>query len=45
MQQRLDSTIESPMSPNFQLNINPAYQLDNGMANTTNRQTHTGDKV
>ena len=45
LQQRLDSTIEAPMSPNFQLNMNPGYQLDNGMSDTTNRKTHTGEKV
>mmetsp|Transcript_44179 Transcript_44179/g.58641 ORF Transcript_44179/g.58641 Transcript_44179/m.58641 type:complete len:114 (-) Transcript_44179:236-577(-) len=37
MQQRLQGTIEAPMSPNFQLNFNAGYQLDNGMSNTTNR--------
>ena len=37
LQARLDSSIEAPMSPNFQLNMNPGYQLDNGMADTTVR--------
>ena len=37
IQQRLDSTIEAPMSPNFQLNMTPGYQMDNGMDVTTNR--------
>ena len=37
IQQRLDSTIEAPMSPNFQLNVTPGYQMDNGMDVTTNR--------
>jgi len=45
MQQRLQTTVEAPMSPAFQLNINPGYQLDNGMAVTTNRLTHTGHKA
>ena len=45
IQQRLDGTIEAPMSPNFQLNVTAGYQMDNGMANTTNRQTLTGERV
>ena len=44
IQSRLDGTIEAPMSPNFQLNMNPGYQLDNGMATTTNRVHLTGAK-
>ena len=45
LQSRLDSSIEAPMSPNLQLNINAGYHMDNGMAITTNRMTHTGEKV
>ena len=45
IQQRLNSTIEAPMSPNFQLNMNPGYQFDNGMDRTTNRTNLTGDKA
>ena len=45
MDQRLQSSIEAPMSPSFQLNVNPGYQLDNGMSTTTNRVTHTGEKA
>jgi hypothetical protein len=42
MQAQLQSSIEAPMSPQFQLNMNPGYQMDNGMDRTTNRMTMTG---
>ena len=42
IQQRLESTIEASMSPNFQLNTNAGYQFDNGMDRTTNRDNLTG---
>ena len=45
IQGRLDSTTEAPMSPNFQLNMNPGYQLDNGMNRTTVRETLKGEKT
>ena len=45
VQKRLDSNIEAPMSPNFQLNVNPGYEIDNGMAVTTNRVNLTGEKA
>lgn len=44
IQQRLDSTIEAPMSPNFQINVTPGYQLDNQMDVTTNRVNLQGRK-
>ena len=44
IQQRLDGTIEAPMSPNFQLNVTPGYQMDNGMDVTTNRVNLQGRK-
>ena len=44
IQQRLDSTIEAPMSPNFQLNVTAGYQMDNGMNVTTNRVNLQGRK-
>ena len=44
VQQRLQANIEAPMSPAFQLNTNPGYQMDNEMANTTNRQNLRGEK-
>ena len=45
IQQRMDATIEAPMTLNFQLNQNPGYQMDNGMAVTTNRVNLTGSKT
>ena len=45
VQTYLDSSIEAPMSSNFQLNVNPGYQVENGMANTTNRTNLTGEKA
>lgn len=44
IQQRLDGTIEAPMSPNFQLNVTAGYQMDNGMNVTTNRVNLQGRK-
>ena len=44
IQQRLDGTIEAPMSPNFQINVTPGYQLDNQMDVTTNRVNLQGRK-
>ena len=44
IQQRLDSTIEAPMSPNFQINLTAGYQMDNGMNVTTNRVNLQGRK-
>ena len=45
IQQRLNGSLEAPMSPNFQLNVNPGYQMDNDMHVTTNRVNLTGERV
>ena len=45
VQARLNSSIEAPISPNFQINMNPGYQFDNGMSTTTNRANLTGEKA
>ena len=31
MQQKLDSSLTGQMSPLFQLNLNPGYEMENGM--------------
>ena len=45
VQQRLKGTLEAEVSPNFQINVNPGYQFDNGMADSTNRMTLKGEKT
>ncbi len=45
LQQRLTETTESSMSPNFQINMNPGYTMDNEMSKTTNRTNLTGEKT
>ena len=45
VQARINASIEAPISPNFQINMNPGYQFDNGMNVTTNRTNLTGEKA
>ena len=44
IQHRLHSNLENEVSSNFQQNVNPGYQFDNGMSTTTNRVNLNGDK-
>ena len=45
MQDRVDSSTDNKMSTGFQLNVNPGYQMDNGMDNTHFRETFKGARV
>ena len=45
MQDRVDSSSDNKMSTGFQLNVNPGYQMDNGMDSTHFRETFKGARV
>ena len=45
MQDRINCSTDNKMSTGFQLNVNPGYQLDNGMDNTHFRETFKGARV
>ena len=45
LQGRIEGSTDGKMSTGFQLNVNPGYQLDNGMDNTHFRETFKGARV
>ena len=45
LQNRIENSTDGKMSTGFQLNINPGYQLDNGMDTSHFRETFKGNKV
>ena len=45
MEQRVNESTDNKMSTGFQLNINPGYQMDNGMSNTHMRETFKGARA
>merc|ERR1719464_274876 len=45
MQERVNGNTDSKMSTGFQLNLNPGYQMDNGMDTSHFRETFKGNKV
>lgn len=45
MQERINENPDGKMSLGFQLNINPGYQMDNGMDISHARETFKGARV
>ena len=45
MQDQVNESTDRKMSTGFQLNVNPGYQMENGMDSTHFRETFKGARV